>query len=197
MGSRNTFQGPHRRGLAFVVPAVNFAAPRHRLLSTASADIQQRVAHTWLRVTLFPGDSRTDLLISNCGSACQHAVGSQSDQSSTRALSQMARTRTRTRAHTPQCTRQQVSPFMDLLGSPWAPAKHQPFASAGDFLGLAHDLSAASLGLISYWPRKSLIDKTHTLISKFRMSNRITSGEASKPAGLVAFLETGCFGRIL
>ena len=52
-----------------------------------------------------------------------------------------------------------VADFMKLLGSAWSPAKTQDSNQEGDFLGLIHDVSRASEGLVSFWPRESLISK--------------------------------------
>jgi hypothetical protein len=85
--------------------------------------------------------------------------------------------------------------LMHLLGSSWSPAKTQSSSQEGDFLGLMHDVSRASEGLISFWPRESLIVKVLNIIGIAREVG-LTAGTASKLYGVANFIETGMFGRI-
>jgi hypothetical protein len=84
---------------------------------------------------------------------------------------------------------------MDLLGSPWAPAKSQLAASGGDFLGLQHDFSEVGSGIISFWPRDTLITKVMD-ITGLALESGLPPGTAAKLYGVVNFLELGMFGRI-
>ena len=73
-----------------------------------------------------------------------------------------------------------VAKFMQLVGSPWAPAKSQSCASSGDFLGLLHDLSDVATGhIIRFWPRPALTSKVGDMIQLAREIG-LPSGTASK-----------------
>jgi len=84
---------------------------------------------------------------------------------------------------------------MQLLGSPWAPAKSQVSSSVGDFLGLMHDVSRAEEGVVRFWPRESLVAKVLGIIN---MASEVglPAGVASKLYGVANFIETGMYARV-
>jgi hypothetical protein len=88
-----------------------------------------------------------------------------------------------------------VADLMQLLGSPWATEKSQASAHIGDFLGLMHDLSRASEGVLLFWPRESLVTKVLSIIRIARETG-LHSGTASKLYGVANFIETGMYSRI-
>ena len=88
-----------------------------------------------------------------------------------------------------------VADLMTLLGSPWSPSKTQTSSQEGDFLGLLHDVSRAEEGLVSFWPRESLVIKVLNIISIAKEVG-LPPGVASKLYGVANFMETGMFARI-
>ena len=88
-----------------------------------------------------------------------------------------------------------VADLMQMLGSPWAPAKSQASSQGGDFLGLLHDVSRAEEGVVRFWPRESLVTKILSIISIAREVG-LPAGMASKLYGVANFIETGMYARI-
>ncbi|CAE8585047.1 unnamed protein product [Polarella glacialis] len=89
-----------------------------------------------------------------------------------------------------------LSQLVSLLGRPWAPAKRQEMASTGDFLGLTHDLGRAAEGVVSFWPRQTLLLKLNTMMVDAWLANFFPPGLAAKMFGMWNFLETGLFGYL-
>ena len=85
--------------------------------------------------------------------------------------------------------------LMQVLGSPWSPAKSQVSRPVGDFLGLMHDVSRAEEGIVRFWPRETLVTK---VLSTINMAGEVglPAGIASKLYGVSNFIETGKYGRI-
>ena len=83
------------------------------------------------------------------------------------------------------------------LGSPFSDGKSQDVASAGDFLGLFHDLSSVrTQGTMSFWIRPRLAEKIRGIIQEATFSRQLASGVASKLYGCVGFLGHAAFGRV-
>ena len=95
-----------------------------------------------------------------------------------------------------QAGQELASVLFEALGSPLAPHKRKPMASANDFLGVRHDLSRALDGCITFWARETLHDKCQTLIQGHMTSNRLTPAESSKLVGTLGFLAQAAFGRV-
>ncbi|CAE8589217.1 unnamed protein product, partial [Polarella glacialis] len=69
-------------------------------------------------------------------------------------------------------------------------------ASAGDFLGLTHDLGRVTQGVVSFWPRQALLLKLNTMMVDAWLANFFPPGLAAKMFGMWNFLETGLFGHL-
>ncbi len=84
-----------------------------------------------------------------------------------------------------------------LLGTPFAQEKRQTMSSAGLFLGLDHDVSAAlSSGVVKFWARERLENKMMDLITTARQTGRLMPGTAAKLYGIANFFEQGIYGRV-
>ena len=70
-------------------------------------------------------------------------------------------------------------------------------SSEGLFLGLDHDVSAAtSSGVVRFWARERLEEKMMDLITTARTTGRLMPGTAAKLYGIAIFFEQGIYGRV-
>ena len=85
--------------------------------------------------------------------------------------------------------------LMQVLGSPWSPARSQGSSPVGDFLGSMHDVSRVEEGIVRSWPRETPVTEVLSIIN---MAGEVglPTGIASKPYGVSDFIETGKYGRI-
>ncbi|CAE7745577.1 clpC [Symbiodinium sp. CCMP2592] len=83
------------------------------------------------------------------------------------------------------------------LGSPFAPAKRQPMALTGTFLGLNFDFEGClHSGLVRFFVRDRLVSKVHDMLDQALASSSLSPGLAAKIYGTCNFLEQGMYGRV-
>ncbi|CAE7361503.1 unnamed protein product [Symbiodinium sp. CCMP2592] len=83
------------------------------------------------------------------------------------------------------------------LGSPFAPAKRQPMALTGTFLGLNFDFEGClHSGVVRFFVRDRLVSKVHDMLDQAVSSNSLSPGLAAKLYGTCNFLEQGMYGRV-
>jgi len=76
------------------------------------------------------------------------------------------------------------------LGTPFADNKRSPMATTGCFLGVDHDMSLATQGIVEFQPSGKLLTKATAQLDAMLEDNMCTPATASKFRGTAGFVHT-------